>query len=68
MLTVEEKLCDECTCHVCPPCAWCLSLTEEEADAFSRGGRYAVYAAIEASIPCDVCGHCEDCNCHLGSV
>jgi hypothetical protein len=33
---------DECTCHVCPPCEFCLSLDEDEADALANGGVSAV--------------------------
>jgi hypothetical protein len=33
---------EECTCHVCPPCDFCLSLDEDEADAMANGGASAV--------------------------
>lgn len=32
-----------CTCHVNPPCSFCMSLTEEEAEIFHKGGAIAVY-------------------------
>lgn len=32
----------ECTCHIAAPCDFCLSLTEEEVDAFANGGLQAV--------------------------
>lgn len=31
-----------CSCHLTPPCDFCLSLTEEEADAFWSGGMSAL--------------------------
>lgn len=32
----------ECTCHISPPCGFCTSLTEEEADVFAKRGAWAV--------------------------
>jgi hypothetical protein len=34
---------DECTCHISPPCNFCVSLTEEEVDAYASGGADAVH-------------------------
>lgn len=34
---------DGCTCHISPPCNWCTSLTEEEAELFAQGGEAAVH-------------------------
>ena len=31
-----------CSCHITPPCDWCTSLDEYEADAFANGGREAL--------------------------
>lgn len=31
-----------CSCHQSPPCTWCMSLTETEADIFWDGGRKAL--------------------------
>lgn len=28
----------ECTCHIAPPCSFCTSMTEEEANIFASGG------------------------------
>lgn len=45
-MTDAEKFYREyggCSCHTCPPCSFCLLLTEEEADALSNGG----YMALE---------------------
>lgn len=33
---------DCCRCHVSPPCEFCLSLDEEEADAMANGGPSAL--------------------------
>jgi len=38
-LTQEEKRQGYCTCFNSPSCEWCISLSEEEVDAFSNGGR-----------------------------
>lgn len=27
-----------CSCHISPPCSFCTSLTEEEADVYAKGG------------------------------
>lgn len=35
---------DECTCHISPPCNFCVSLTDEEVDAYAHGGAHAVMA------------------------
>jgi hypothetical protein len=35
---------DECRCHISPPCDFCISLDEGEADAFAHGG----YAELRA--------------------
>jgi hypothetical protein len=34
----------ECTCHINPPCKWCTSLTQEEADLLDREGPAAIRA------------------------
>ena len=31
-----------CSCHINPPCDFCMSLTEEEADIMWNGGREAL--------------------------
>ena len=41
-MTQVEKENGECSCHINPPCSFCVSLTEEEADAFSDGGMKAL--------------------------
>lgn len=33
---------DECTCHISPPCEFCVNLTEEEYDIYSDGGLSAL--------------------------
>jgi hypothetical protein len=48
-----------CSCHINPPCNWCVSLTEEEADLFASGGVQAVLKhreAAEAAEPDDRIG------------
>lgn len=39
---------DECTCHIFPPCSFCVSLTEEEAEAMANGGTVAVKKLSES--------------------
>lgn len=41
---------DECTCHIAPPCSFCVSLTEEEAEAFCSGGSQAVRKMRERDV------------------
>lgn len=43
MSRYEELLELECTCHLNPPCRFCVSLSEEEADVFASGGRDALF-------------------------
>lgn len=31
-----------CTCHIMPPCPFCISLSEKEADVMWNGGREAL--------------------------
>lgn len=35
----------ECSCHLHPPCNWCMSLTEEEVELFLAEGAEAVELA-----------------------
>lgn len=49
-MTTEQKLEGECHYHISPPCEWCLSLTEDEADAFTSGGREAVMELLDAKL------------------
>lgn len=48
---------DECSCHMHPPCSFCESLTEEEAEAFADGGADAVHG-LRARLE-----HGEECRC-----
>ena len=43
-MSAIDKRNGECSCHNCPPCPWCESLDEKEAEVYWSGGR----AALEA--------------------
>lgn len=50
----------ECTCRIAPPCAFCTSLTEEEANVYANGGLAALNryrSQREIGTSCDKCGH-----------
>ena len=32
----------DCSCHIMPPCGWCVSLTEEESNIMGNDGREAL--------------------------
>lgn len=36
-----------CTCFILPPCDFCTSLAEEEADAYGAGGKQALIPFID---------------------
>lgn len=38
----NEKRRGECSCHISPPCEWCISLTGDEVDAYWNGGMAAL--------------------------
>ena len=35
---------EECTCHIAPPCSFCVSLTEEEVEIMAKSGVSGVLA------------------------
>ena len=47
----------ECTCHISPPCAWCVEAPSEEAAEYAGGDREfgqwldAVNALLEKALP-----------------
>lgn len=54
-----------CACHIAPPCTFCVSLTEEEADYFAKGGMVALsglWAQSEIEVVCTYC-HNRSCTC-----
>ncbi len=37
-----------CSCHINPPCSFCTTMTEQEADAYDQGGMDALHALWRA--------------------
>jgi hypothetical protein len=40
-----------CSCHLNPPCAWCESLTEQEAEIYWSAGTMAAIRDFRANNP-----------------
>jgi len=40
----------ECSCHLSPPCNWCILLDEDEAEAYFSGGRVELDLVLNAKV------------------
>lgn len=45
-MNIDEFETSECTCHISPPCNFCISLDEDEIDAYLSGGRHGLFNFI----------------------